>query len=288
MFLELGEFVQKKYPIMSKRDLAGFRGIAPADQSDVGYCVVWRPERSLRDKRPLPIEQPHDAVDLSGLDGLGKGHLRQNGRQPPGEHGLARPRRAEHQEIMCSGSSYFQRPFCILLPPDLGKILMVLGFQPKKLMDINLMRNYGYLSVQEPDDLGQIGNPDNVGPLDDPGFIYILDRDYYPFPFFRFCRDRNRERTAHPLYRTVQRKLADYQIVGKLALPDHASGSQDADCDRKIERGPFLLEIGRCQIHRYPAGRELVTRILQCRLDPVLALLDRPVRQPDSGKLRQP
>jgi hypothetical protein len=76
---------------------------------------------------------------------------------------------------MRTGRRYLQRPFCILLPTDLGEIFMVLGFLPEKLMNINLVWHYLFFAVQELDDFGQIGNPDDVDPLYDSGLIYILD-----------------------------------------------------------------------------------------------------------------
>jgi hypothetical protein len=41
-----------------------------------------------------------DAMDARGLDGLGQGQRRQDGGEPPRQPRLARPRRAEHQDVM--------------------------------------------------------------------------------------------------------------------------------------------------------------------------------------------
>jgi hypothetical protein len=44
--------------------------------------------------------QAGDTVDPRGLDGLGEGHRRQDGGEPPGQHRLPRPGWAKQQDIM--------------------------------------------------------------------------------------------------------------------------------------------------------------------------------------------
>jgi hypothetical protein len=56
--------------------------------------------RAGRDHRRTGAGEAGDAVDTRGLKGLGQGHRRQHGGEPPGEHRLARPRGAEQEQIM--------------------------------------------------------------------------------------------------------------------------------------------------------------------------------------------
>ena len=52
------------------------------------------------DQRRAGAGEAGDAVELCGLDGFGEGHRRQDGGQPPGQHRLARPGRADEEDIM--------------------------------------------------------------------------------------------------------------------------------------------------------------------------------------------
>lgn len=65
---------------------------------------------------------------------------------------------------------------------------------------------------------------------------------------------------------------------------DYAGGGQDADRDRQVVSGALLLDVSRRQIGGNAPGGEIITGILQRRLDAILALLDRTVRQTDGSK----
>ncbi len=59
---------------------------------------------------------------------------------------------------------------------------------------------------------------------------------------------------------------------------------EDTDGDRQIVGGPLLFDIGGGQIGGNAADRKVVTGVFQCRLDPVLTLLDRAIGESDGGK----
>ena len=56
----------------------------------------------------------------------------------------------------------------------------------------------------------------------------------------------------------------------------------------RSKAGPFLLDVGGGEIDGDPAVGEVVAGVLEGRLDPVLALLHRPVGEPDRGELGEP
>jgi hypothetical protein len=53
-----------------------------------------------RDHRRTVAGAAGDAMDVCRLNGLGQGHRRQDGGEPPAQHGLARPGRAEEEDVV--------------------------------------------------------------------------------------------------------------------------------------------------------------------------------------------
>jgi len=68
---------------------------------------------------------------------------------------------------------------------------------------------------------------------------------------------------------------------------DHAHGTQDPDRNGEIEPRPFLFQMRRSQIDRDPLRREMVAAVLQGGFDPVFALADDVVGQPDGREIGQ-
>ncbi len=50
------------------------------------------------------------------------GHVRQDGGQAPGQHGLARAGRADQQQVVAAGGGDLQRPLHVLLPHHVGEV----------------------------------------------------------------------------------------------------------------------------------------------------------------------
>jgi hypothetical protein len=73
-------------------------GTWPPPISPASEMVWWaRATRAGRDQRRAVAGEARDAVDTRGLNGLGEGHRRQDGGEPPCQHRLARPRGAKEQ-----------------------------------------------------------------------------------------------------------------------------------------------------------------------------------------------
>jgi hypothetical protein len=83
--------LQAAHPVGRERDLARPRHGAPADPPGVRDEVVGGAARAGRHQRRAVAGEAGDAVDPRGLHGLGEGHRRQNGGEPPGQHGRTRP-----------------------------------------------------------------------------------------------------------------------------------------------------------------------------------------------------
>ena len=86
---KLRQLVKKKQAVMGKRDFAGPRNDAAADESRIGDGVVRRTERPLRDQAGGCVQHSGNGVNLGGLERFFKGERRQDGRQTLGQHRLA-------------------------------------------------------------------------------------------------------------------------------------------------------------------------------------------------------
>jgi hypothetical protein len=61
---------------------------------------------------------PSHRVYESGLKPFGVRKWRQQSSERPGQHGLPGAGRAHHQEMMSTGGSHLETPFCRLMPRD--------------------------------------------------------------------------------------------------------------------------------------------------------------------------
>ena len=72
---------------MGEFDHVARRGhLAAADQPHDGNGVVGGAEWPRGDDGGAPPGEAGDAVDTSGVDGLGQGHIGEDRRQAPGQH----------------------------------------------------------------------------------------------------------------------------------------------------------------------------------------------------------
>jgi hypothetical protein len=89
VLFEFGKLIQKEHPVMGQGDLARFRSVAAANQSDVGDGVVRGAEGTAGDESMLALQESHDAVDFGGLDRFLEQHGRQDGGYAARQHGLS-------------------------------------------------------------------------------------------------------------------------------------------------------------------------------------------------------
>jgi len=87
--------------------------------------VVGRTEGTLEDQWVLGGQHPVHAVDLGHFQRFLLGHAGQDGRQAPGQQGLAAAGRAVEDQVVEPGGGHFQGPFGVLLAPDVGQVHLV-------------------------------------------------------------------------------------------------------------------------------------------------------------------
>ena len=123
VLVKLRQLVQKEDPVVGQGDLSRLGvGVPAPGHPRGGGGVMGGAEGPGGEEGPVLGGQPHDGVDLGGLQGLGPGHGGQDGGQPLGRHALARPRRAHQQDVMSPGGGDLQHPLHLLLAPDLIEV----------------------------------------------------------------------------------------------------------------------------------------------------------------------
>ena len=93
--------------MVGERRLAGGRLAAAADDGGRGGRVVWVPPRN---RFVCVAHEAGARVDGGHLQGLGFGEFRQQIQQAAGQHGLADAGRADHEEVVATGSGHLQGP----------------------------------------------------------------------------------------------------------------------------------------------------------------------------------
>jgi hypothetical protein len=109
MAAALGPFIQAAHAVVGPRHLARHRPVAPADQPHIGEGVVRGATRPGRDQGRPVAREASDAMDACGFNGFGEGHGWQDGGESPRQHRLARPRRAEQEDVVAATRLSYER-----------------------------------------------------------------------------------------------------------------------------------------------------------------------------------
>ena len=119
---ELRQLVQEEHPVVGQGYLPRPREGPASRQGHGGDGVVGAPEGTAQEEGVLSVGHTRHGPDLGGLQGLPPGHVRQDGGQAAGQHGLSRPRRTDEQDVVSPGGGDLQCPLHVLLPHDLGEV----------------------------------------------------------------------------------------------------------------------------------------------------------------------
>lgn len=221
--------------------------------------------------------ETEDGVDLRSLDHFGAVHRGQNGRQALGEHGLARARRSDEQDVVPAGGGHLERALDVLLRLDLGKIDrkrrrghgrdgLVPAQMVHELRDV-LDRVHGHALGKG--GLGRVaaGTKSSLRPICSAASAIVSAP----------VTGRISPREAHLAEeRRRRRRLAD--------LP---RGAQDAQQHRQVIERAGLARVRRGEVHRQAADRKLHAVGLDGAAHALARLLDGRIRQADDIKPRQ-
>ena len=225
----------------------------PPTRRDGRGRVVRRAERRRGDQAARRHRQPGGRVNHRGRQRLGPVERREQARQPLGEHRLARPGRADHQQVVAAGGGDLQRPAGHGLAADVGEVGQRRRFGRRRGGPGS--SGHGASPVSASDDLGQRRGDAHVA----------LGGARAP----RQLRRRGTTTSTSPSTATIGATPGTRRSVpSRPSSPRNASSSderlghlagcdEDADGDRQVEAGTDLARARRRQVDRDALVRPL-------------------------------
>ncbi len=280
---KLRQLVEKEHAVIRQAHLARLQRAAAAGHGDVRHRVVRRAKRPDAHDGVVRRREAEDGIDLRGLDHFGAVHRRQNGRQALGEHGLARARRADEQDVVPAGGGHLERALDVLLRLDLGEI------DREARLGLELRRRHGrdaLVPAQMVHELGNVLDRVDGHPVGKGGLGRVARRDEELTDADLLGRERHRERAGDGADVPREADLAEKRRRGR-RLADLPRGAQDAQQHRQVIERAGLARVRRGEVHRQTADRELHAVGLDGAAHALARLLDGRIRQADDVKPRQ-
>jgi hypothetical protein len=234
-----------------------------------------RAERRPRDERPLRREQRH-------LEGLERDERRQDARQAPPQHRLARSGRPGEEEVVPARRRELERPPRPFLPADVGEV----GTVRPLLLLRRLDRGRAQLAAEIGDGLGQMAHGDRVDPRERRlgGRLRSAEDPVEPGPPGAL---RHREGTAHGANATVEGELPDRRVLGQSLPRELPRRCEHRQGDREVEAGALLAQPCRREVDGdAPVERPLEQRRRDAAADAVLRLRAGAIGQSDDRESR--
>ena len=271
---EFGQLIEEQHAVVGQRHLARPGRLPAADHGDLR-------SRMMRSAKRPPGHQParharlaRHGVYLGRFERLFARKRRQDRRQTPCEHRLARTRRTDHDDVVPSRRRDLQRAFHMHLAPHVGEILRIVR---RRRIERFVVGRHGRrnlrLAVQVSDDLAQGRGADHLDAVDNRGLRRVFHRQHHPPQPLRTRPDRNGKHAPHGFERAVERQFADEHRPGDRPGVDAAHRREDSHGDRQVETRPLLAQVGRSEAHDHLLARHPLARVLERRPDALFALL---------------
>jgi len=156
--------------------------------SDIGDGVVRGAEWTDRDKIVLSGQESAHAVNLGRFDRLLESHGRHDGRNALGQHALARPGRAEDEQVVSARRRECERPLRRLLTAHLGEIKR--STERWWALGWRLLARKVVKPVDEPESFPEIADAIHLEPLNGSGFGCVLEWDNHTSQSLRTSKRR--------------------------------------------------------------------------------------------------
>ena len=271
---EFGQLIEEQHAVVGQRHLARPGRLPAADHGNLR-------SRMMRSAKRPPGHQParharlaRHGVYLGRFERLFARKRRQDRRQTPCEHRLARTRRTDHDDVVPSRRGDLQRTFHMRLAPHVGEILRIVR---RRRIERFVVGRHGRrnlrLAVQVSDDLAQGRGADHLDAVDNRGLRRVFRRQHHPPQPLRTRPDRNGKHAPHGFERAVERQFADEHRPGDRPGVDAAHRREDSHGDRQVETRPLLAQVGRSEAHDHLLARHPLARVLERRPDALFALL---------------
>ncbi len=256
----LRQLVQEEHSVVGQGDFPGKDVVAPtpADNGRQGSTVMGCAERPFADESEhLAAPLSRHRINFAGLEGLFRGHGRQNPRQGPCQGAFPGARSADHYQVVSPGRGNFNGPLGPFLPDDVGEIharrslFLLLGLalglpETTGVPD----KHFGRILFlfQDGQHIGQRLYPEEQG-------VPVLDRlhgrpggqDGSRQALFH-RQFHHGQRTRHLADRSVQTQLSHDNVAsqsGQVPLPRSRDDSQG---DGHVIPAPAFGQVGRRQV----------------------------------------
>ena len=222
-------------------------------------------------------------MDLGGLHRLLKAHLRQDGGQALGQHGLAGAGRADEQQVVAPRGGNLQRPLHVFLPHDIPQVregtVFLSRFPGRGGGEGPFPLQVGHQGVDVRDAVDR--QAARQGGL---GGVFRRDEQLL-YPGLPGCQGHG-QHAGHAPQRAGEGQLAQKRRVRR-GNGQVAAGGQQPHENGQVVHGAGLFLPGGGQIHGDAADGELRSAVLHRRPDPFPGLPYGGVRQAHDVKGRQ-
>ena len=225
---------------------------AAADDRRGGRAVVRRAKRRRRDERLLDREEPRDRVDARHLERRRGLERRQQARQAPREHRLARAGRPGEQQVVPARGGDLERAPRALLSSDVREV----GQRRRVVRARRHDRVRLELAAQVGDRVGEVPHRDRL----DAGERRLgrrLARAEHALEPHAPRALGDREHAADAAQAPVERELADGRVPVELVVRQLLRRREHRERDRQVVARALLAEAGRREVDGDAAAREL-------------------------------
>ena len=282
-FIELRQLVQKQNAVVGQGDLSGTGNASAAGQRHRRGGVVGTAEGPGVHQRISGVGHARHGINFGGLQRLFTGHIRQNGGQAAGQHGLARAGRADQQYIVAAGGGDLQRALHVLLSHHVGKVRHRAAGRGRLPAG---RRNHGRLPFQVGRQLLYVLHTVDGQAVGQRGLGGIGGGNVQLPHSLPGGKHGHGQHAGNGPQGAGQAQLA--QKGGVLRQGPHLSrGGHDPQQDGQVIDGALLPQPGRRQIYGDAADGKLRPAVFHGGTDPFPGLLHRRVRQTHHVKGRQ-
>ena len=260
---------------MGERDFARLRARATPDKRGQGGGVMRIAKRPMP-HQPSFVQQSSHRVNHADFKRLGRLKRWQDAGKAGGQQRFAGTRRTHHQQVVTTCGGDFERPFGRFLPLDIAKVEMR-GRVFLKPRD----RRGQDLGPLEMIDQRQQRRRGQEFDLAGPGRLAAAGCRTDQAARLTARSERGRQSPGYRLDRRVKRDLAEAEVALHLISRQHTHRGQEPGCNRQIEMGALLHDVGRGEIDRDPLRRQGEAKRIQGAAHPLPAFRHRLVRQAD-------
>lgn len=280
---ELGRLVEEEDAPVGERDGAGRRDPAsPADERRGRRAVVGRLEgRGAQERAPLG-QDPGERMERRRLEGDAIVEIGEDPGQARGEHRLAGSGLALEEEVVSSGGRDEKRVDRSVLATHVREVAFVRRRGGRRWSRRALEEARPRRAAARPyDDVGEVGEAENLDPWDEAGLVDALDGHDDPADAEALGGGDGGEDPAHGPQSPVESEFGEERRALEGGSVDGPGGDEDRHRDREVEARPRLREPRGREIDGDPRVHHLEVAALERRADAILRLAQRGVGQAD-------